>query len=199
MPNTITSIVANEYGSTHNYILTKVVADLTDAHLAWRPGPTMHSIGFLLWHLARWADALQMTIPGMTPELRQRLGVRPQIWETEGLASQWGWVAAKLGYMQTGMEMDHETATSLPLPPKDILLDYVRRAFAAAEEAVATIDDEQFVALEQPQFGDQTSEDLRESTATVGGAILSHMTHDTLHLGVIQYLRGLQGLPGTGL
>jgi DinB superfamily len=199
MPNTIASMVAKEYGSTHKYILTKVVADLTDAHLAWRPDQAMHSIGFLLWHLARWADALQTTTPGMTSELRRQLGVRPQIWEAEGLASQWGWVSSKLGYMETGMEMDHETATRLPLPPKDILLDYVRRAFAAAEDAIAAIDDEQFVALEQPQFDDQTSKGLREYTATVGGAIISHTTHDALHLGVIQYLRGLQGLPGTGL
>jgi len=82
MTNTMVSIVAHEYSSTHNYILTKVVGSLTDAQLAWRPDPTMHSIGFLLWHLARWADQLQMAIPGMSPELRQQFGVRPQIWES---------------------------------------------------------------------------------------------------------------------
>ena len=136
MSNAFASLVAKEYRATHDYILTKVVADVTDTQLAWRPSPKMHSIGFLLWHLARWADALQMTIPGMTPELHQRLGDRRQIWEAEGLATQWGWNASRLGYLETGMEMDHDTATHLPLPPKDVLIDYVRRAFAAAEQAV---------------------------------------------------------------
>jgi hypothetical protein len=95
--------------------------------------------------------------------------------------------------------MDHETATGLPLPPKAVLLDYARRAFAAVEEVVAALDDNQFVALEQSQSEDKTWDKLREYSTTVGGAILSHTTHDALHLGVIQYLRGLQGLPGTGL
>jgi hypothetical protein len=93
-----------------------------------------------VWHLARWADLLQANLPDMTPELGEKLGSSRQIWETESLAVKWGFEAAGLGYSETGWLMDDAQAAKLPLPAKDVLLDYVRRAFSAAERAVDALD-----------------------------------------------------------
>jgi hypothetical protein len=91
------------------------------------------------------------------------------------------------------MQMPDEVALKLPFPPKDDLLDYVARAFAASERAVNAIDDEQLVSREQPQpmtegiWGDKT----------VADAVLAHIRHDNRHLGMMEALFGLQGQPGS--
>jgi hypothetical protein len=69
----------------------------------------------------------------------------------------------------------------------------VRKAFAAAEDAIRAIDEEQFLAAEQPQ-------PLTEGIwgeGVVGGAILSHMIHENRHLGAVESLYGLQVGSGT--
>lgn len=184
MGDALTAIIAFHYRRTHQRVLA-LIDNLSDEQVAWRPRAGGHSIGFNLWHLARWADHLQAIIPSMTPELKRRLGEGRELWEVEGLAAAWGLTAASLGYAETGMLMDDDAATSLPLPGKAALLDYARRAFAAAQGAVAVVDDQQFV---QRQAIDPD---------TVGAAVLAYLTHDNRHLGEIESLRGLQGLRGT--
>jgi hypothetical protein len=188
--------VAAAYRETHERLLA-LAERLSDDELGWRPAGTAPSAAFTLWHLARWADHLQATLPAMTPELGQALGARRQIWEAEGLAAQWGLAGAALGYEETGMLMDDGAAALLALPARPALLDYVRRAFAAADAAVAAVDDAQFAAAEQPTAADDVGEALRASSQTVGGAIVSHLTHDNRHLGMLEMLGGLRGRAGT--
>lgn len=179
------AVVAAHYRRTHERVL-KLVEDLSDEQLAWRLPSHPHSLGFNLWHLARWADQLQMMIPRMTHDLGHRLGQRSQLWETEGLATRWGLTGAELGYEGTGMLLDDTLAATLPLPAKAELVEYARRAFDVAEEAVAAVDDEQWLQVEQtnPQ-------------GVVGSAILTHLTHENRHLGEMEFLRGLLGLTGS--
>jgi DinB family protein len=185
MSDSSAAVIAFHYRRTHERALA-LVAELSDEQAAWRPTPGAHSIGFILWHLGRWADHLQATVPTMTAELGGRLGEGRQIWEAEGLASAWGLTPASLGHAETGMLMGDDDAATLPLPDRAVLLDYARRAFAAADRAVGAIDDRQAV---QPQAGNPDR--------TVASAVLTHLTHDNRHLGEIEYLRGLQGLRGT--
>ena len=114
--------------------MLKVTEDLTEEEFTWRLGQveTAPSLGFHVWHIARWADRLQGGLPGMTSELGRRLGTRLEVWETEGLASRWGFDSEALGFGETGMGMDDDVSASLPLPSKDIVRDYARRVFAAA-------------------------------------------------------------------
>jgi hypothetical protein len=84
------------------------------------------------------------------------------------------------------MLMDEALAAGLPLPPKDVLVAYARRAFAAAEAAIAAIDDAELLRDRTDQPG-----------TPVGRAILVHIVHDNRHLGEIECLRGLLGLKGT--
>lgn len=196
MTRTTAATIADAYRETHERILA-LFERLDDEELAWRPATTTPSAAFSLWHLARWADHLQATLPTMTPELGRRLGTRPQIWVAEGFAARWGLESGTLGYEETGMLLDDESAARLRFPNRAELLDYARRAFAAAEAAVALVDEAQFGAFEQPAATDEVGAALQASSATVGGAIVSHLTHDNRHLGMLECLVGLRGRPGT--
>jgi hypothetical protein len=91
------------------------------------------------------------------------------------------------------MEMADAVATGLKFPPKDDLLDYVERSFALVAQAVSVIDEAQFNSAEQLQ-------PLTEGVwgeNTVGDAILEHVVHGNRHLGMMECLLGLQGIPGT--
>src|SRR3712207_4513797 len=114
MDKTPMDVISHYYRESHERVL-RLVEDLTEEQLAWQLAPNTTSIAFHLWHLARWADHLQAAIPGMTPELRRRLGSGRQLWDEEDLAAQWGMNAATLGYAETGMLMDDDTAGHLAL------------------------------------------------------------------------------------
>ncbi|OLC54587.1 MAG: hypothetical protein AUH85_11440, partial [Chloroflexi bacterium 13_1_40CM_4_68_4] len=133
-------LVSRLYKRTQDRIL-KLGEDLDDDHMRRRFEST-NSIAFNIWHCARWADHLQSILPLMTATLTARLAARDEIWTTEDLAARWGFPAPKkLGHAQTGMGMDEGVSATLPMPPKVQLLDYARRAFAAASSSVATVDD----------------------------------------------------------
>jgi hypothetical protein len=193
MPPTAAESVVRTYRDMHSRIL-RLAEQLSDEQLIWRPQPGALPIAFHLWHAARWADHLQASIAGMTPELARRLGPGEQAWERGGYAARWGFAGAGLGEQATGMHMDESAAVRLAWPPAPELLAYLRAAFAAAERAIAAVDDEQFAALEQPQ---PLTAGIWAEGSTVGDAILAHVTHTNRHLGMVECLRGLQGGSGT--
>lgn len=193
MKNMLSATLVRNYCLTHERLL-KLADRLTEDQLAWRPTPTAHSIAFHLWHVARWADHLQASIPGMTPALSRKLPPGRQLWEAESLTAQWGFDSTELGVAETGMTMSDEIATTLPLPAKAILLDYTRRALAAADRAVQTIDDEDFMALEQPQ---PLTAGIWAEGSTVADALFTHLCHENRHLGMMEGLFGLQAGSGT--
>ena len=137
--------------------------------------------------MARWADYTNAVIPGMTPELSRLLPATGQIWEAEQLAARWGF-ADDLGAKATGMQMGEEVGARLQYPPKDELLDYARKAFAAVEVSSAAIPPDQMGAIEQWQ----PITDGIWGEGTVGEALLDHVAHDHLHLGAMEALLGLQ-------
>lgn len=186
------ALVIHSYIDTHQRILA-FVEKMSDAQLAWRLNDDSHSITFHAWHLARWADHFQASVPGMTVELGRRLKPGVEIWTAHNMASRWHWNSAELGYRETGMGMADAVATRLVFPPQADVLDYVRQTFALTIHAAAAIDDEQFGSAEQPQA-------LTEGIwggATVGDAVMSHLTHANRHLGMMECLLGLQGTRGT--
>ena len=186
------AIMIKQYRQSHEHVFS-FLQKLSDEQVHWRLSSNSHSIAFHAWHVGRWTDHLQASIPGMTPELGRRLPPGMQIWQAEGLADAWGFNPSQLGYGETGMRMPDETAMRLPFPFKTILLDYIGNVFAAAEHAVKAIDDEQFQNAEQPQ---PMTEGIW-GRGSVGDALLSHFVHDNRHLGMMECLLGLQGRPGT--
>lgn len=190
--NTSPAVLMTEaYCACHRHMLT-YLQKMTDEQLRWQP-PGSNCIAWHAWHLARWADYFQATVPAMTPELSRRLGTGVQIWEVEKLADRWQFDASRLGYGATGMQMPDDVALKLPFPPQAELLAYMAQAFSAAERAVAAIDDEQLMSAEQPQ-------PLTEGiwgAGTVADALLAHIRHDNRHLGMMEALLGLQGQAGS--
>ena len=185
-----TLAIAARTAQAHALIL-EVTSDLSDEQLARRPADVAPSvapsIAWHLWHIARWADFLQASLPGMTPALAQRLGPGRQVWEAEGLAARWG-LAAAAGYRETGMGLDDEGSARLRLPGKAALLDYGRAAFARADRAVAAVDEGVFAT---------PCTDLYDRRTSVGSAVMSHLTHASRHLGMIEALKGMLGVRGT--
>ena len=180
---TSTSIIAeisSQYRDTQDALID-LVDSLTDSQIAWMPNETAPSIAFHVWHLARWADYLQEMINGRGS----------QIWEIEGMAARWEMDALSLGYAQTGMQMDGKAMMTFRFPAKAILLNYARRAFAAAQHAVEAISDSDFYR----KFEDLHGEGWHDGQ--IGPIITTWLTHDNRHLGMIECLIGIQGMPGT--
>jgi hypothetical protein len=187
MSNLMARELAERLAKTHARLL-EIVADLSEDQLSWRPGLYAPPIGFHLWHMARWADRVQATLPAMSAALGLRLGLGGEIWTQQALAHLWGWQTEQLGYGQTGMELSDDMAAELQLPPKEILVDYARQAFAAADRAIGTLDD---------QLLQERGVDIYGRESSVGYVLLVHLSHASRHLGMIEGLRGVQGLRGT--
>lgn len=180
MPESIMAEISEQYRNTHE-ILLDLIVNLTDDQISWTPNETTPSIGFHVWHLARWADYLQEIINGRGS----------QLWEKENLATHWNIETKSLGYAQTGMGMDDKTAVTLRMPRKELLLDYARCTFAVAEHAVEDITDSEFYKIYEVFHGENWHD------GHIGPIISTWMTHDNRHLGMIECLVGVQGIHGS--
>jgi uncharacterized damage-inducible protein DinB len=164
----------HERRDVHNGVLG-LVEDLTEEQLRWRPGPRAPSIGFHVWHLARYADKDRSDIEGT-----------PQFWVEQSLAAAWGFPAA-LGEADTGTEMADDASDLLVLPSKAALLDYTRSAFNALGECLEALPVGSLLeAVRPPALNDRRVDVLWE-----------YVTHDNRHLGMIEALKGLLGKSGT--
>ena len=191
---TVAEALADIYALGHRNVL-EAVAELDEDQMRWRP-PRTNSIGFNVWHIARWADHMQAVVGALTPGLRQRLGPGSELWAREDLSSRWGFPADKLGSAQTGMGMDEGASAELPLPRKHDLLAYATRAFEAADRSVRSVQDEDLArgAEFDPATIPWTS---ANDYGTVVGWILGGIRHDSRHLGMIEALKGAMGMRGT--
>jgi hypothetical protein len=187
------SLIVKFYLDNHIWIMD-YVDRLTDTQLYWKATPTSNSVAFILWHLARWADNLQSFIPGMTNELSRRLPSNPQIWKTYKLAEQWGFPTEEMGFDDTGWGMDETLAGIIKFPARETLLDYVRQCFATVETTVKLLTDDDLASEERPQPG---NEDSWQPGNMVARTIFGHIQHDMRHLGMIEFLVGLQSGHGS--
>ena len=188
--------IMNYYRDANADVLKKV-SDLSDEQFAWRPHPACNSVAFLLWHIARWEDHMQATVPGMTEELARRLPLSRQIRERDQIAKKWGFAELQLGELDLGTGFDRNASDEPPWPPKEILLEYVRQTFAAVEYAISFIDEGQFEEIERSQFDNEYMKETMEQSATVGNAVMEHLAHTYHHLGEIYYLIGLMNAEQT--
>jgi uncharacterized damage-inducible protein DinB len=193
----ITPLAAiNNYYRDINADVLSTVSALSDGQIAWQPHPACNSIAFLLWHIARWEDHMQATVPGMTEELSRRLPPGQQIWERDELAPKWGFASAQLGELALGTGFDRNLSNEPPWPKKDVLLEYARQTFSAVEHAISFIDEEQFQEIERSQFDNEYMNETMAQSVTVGNAVMEHLVHNVHHLGEIYYLIGLMKQSG---
>ena len=156
----------------------EAVAGLSEDQLRWQPNPSTPSIRFHLFHVARWADDLH----------RLLTGAEHQAWHAEGIAARWGLDPAALGFGESGAMVDDEAAMALPLPERDALFAYCDRVLAAADRALANVGDEEMR---------QTVTDAEGKAFPLDEAVVGQLAHTSRHLGMIECLKGVQGLRGT--
>lgn len=201
MHDEVVSVVVQRTEMTHGWIL-KITRELTDEQMAWRLSQTgPPGIGWHLWHTARWADRLQASFPNESPEADQQPDSLQGIWETEGLVDQWGLDPDVLGLLETGVLMDRPTASIVPRVGRGNLLDYAERTFSAVDQALDELDAEQFherrrsIMAYKPSGASIVPAPGPETT--VAADVGFHLSHASRHLGMIEVLRGMQGLRGT--
>ncbi len=147
--------------------LTRALDGLTQKEITWTPAPHSNSIGFLLWHVTRaedfWVNAV--------------IGGGSIIHETEGWRERLG-TADDSG----GTNYTEEQLRSWPTPKLADLLGYARAVREKTLAVVDTITAEKLPEVPRPKYLEDTV-----------GSILAHLvTEIALHVGQIEYLRGVQ-------
>jgi hypothetical protein len=92
-----------------------------------------------------------------------------------------------MGRRDTGTEMSNEAAEEIRFPDQGAVVGYAKLAFGYAEEAIELIPDDLFLALAK---GDPDGDTQLDN-------VLIYLEHLSRHLGMIESIRGLQGLVGS--
>lgn len=163
-------------------VILDFAQELNEEQLHWRPRGYSTSIGFHLWHLARESDFLKAIILERTPQLGSDFGEPHEIWVVENLAQRWGFPTDLTATVGTGL--NDEAASTLPIPPKDELVDYLKRSYEALEAFVELLDER------YPAF-DGLEEDLQQKLQNIRLNLLVFLSHDCRHLGMMECLKGL--------
>jgi len=182
----LTRLLVANYALAHERTL-KVVSDLTDEQFAKPLHPSVHSIGWQLWHVARWDDRFAEILLENLPALAREHGAAGQVWKSDSIGERWGFPVGTLGLRDTGTDMKDEDADQLRLPAKSEVVDYARRAFAFADKVTGSLTDE-LILMESPRDPDHES---------VGQNVMYWIDHVNRHLGMMEAMKGQLGLTGS--
>src|SRR3954468_15182300 len=171
------------YRRTHDAIID--VASKTDESTLHKAAGTSNSIGFNLWHVARWDDSLFPQMATHVNALAAPLGHPEQLWIREDLAQRWQ-LPSDLGGGAAGTGLPPDTAHSLVLPARAELIDYATRVFAEFAERITRIDSAALALMIPPK-----------NERAVGHWLLYYWEHAARHLGMMEAIRGVFGESGS--
>jgi len=180
-PRTLGQTLLRFYRLAHERLL-KAGEELSAEQFAWSAGPSLHSVAWQLWHAARWDDVLASYFHRALAK-----DPRAQVWERESLADRWSLASGSMGRRDTGTEMTDEAAEEIRFPDQKEVVGYARLAFAYAEEGIQLMPDALLLAVAKDDPDGDTQLDN----------ILIYLEHLSRHLGMIEAIRGLQGLTGS--
>jgi hypothetical protein len=168
------------YALTHERLL-KAAEELSPEQFARSAGPSLHSVAWQLWHAARWDDFF-------AAHFHKDFAHDPQtqVWERESLAERWSFASGAMGRRDTGTEMSDEMAEKVKFPDRKEVVSYARLAFAYADEAVRLMRDQLLEVAKDDADGDTNLDN-----------VLIYLEHLSRHLGMIESIKGLQGLVGS--
>ena len=169
------------YRLTHERLL-KVSDDLSAEEFVWSGGPSLHSVAWQLWHSARWDDFFAAHVQADFDR-----DPATEIWERERLADGWSLVHGAIGRRDAGTGMDDASADAMRFPAQSVVIAYARRAFDYAEGAIGAIPEDRLTLVAKDDADGDTYLDN----------ILIYYEHLNRHLGMIEAIRGLQGLVGS--
>ena len=185
-PESATRLLVWNFALAHERML-KVVDDLTDDQFSNSLHASVHSIGWQLWHTARWDDRFAEILLEKLPGLAERHGPARQLWNSESIGERWGLPVAKMGLRDTGTNMEDEAAEQMMLPTKPEVVDYAKRAFAFADEVCSSLTDD-VLLMELPGDPDHDS---------TGQNLMYWLDHVNRHLGMMEAMKGQLGLTGS--
>ena len=146
--------------------LEKALKGLTEEEVSWTPKVNCNSIIFIFWHLVRVEDIWISRI----------LQNRKETYESEGWQGQLGTPAKESGFQYTAKELQ-----SWSMPKIELLNKYAASVRAKTIKLLSSITPEKLSEVVRPGHRYETV-----------GAILSHLiTEIALHVGQIDYLRGM--------
>ena len=180
-PRSVGESLSRSYKLAHERLL-KVSEELTPEQFAWSAGPSLHSVAWQLWHAARWDDVFAAYL-----HRASRREPRAEVWERESLAEKWSLASGAMGRRDTGTQMTDEMAENVKFPSQNEVVGYARLAFGYAEEGVALMPDDVLLAVAKDDADGDTKLDN----------VLIYLEHLSRHLGMIESIRGLQGLVGS--
>ena len=174
------------YKRNHTLILN-LTESLSEEQLHWKPAGYNNSIGFNLWHIARWSDNLVSEVLKEFPDLGIDLGDAREIWEQESLGEKWGLPPV---LYPGGTGLSDEAANGLIFPAKEEMLSYLRKTFSRTEEFIEKFD------ARYPQAERAADEKLFKMLADIRWNLYYYLMHHCRHLGMMEALKGL--LTGKG-
>ncbi len=180
-PRSTQSSILRFYRLTHERLL-RLAEDLSPAQFTWSAGESLHSVAWQLWHSARWDDFF-------AAHLQADFGLDPstEIWERDGLIEKWSFAHGSIGRRDAGTGMGDAAAERMRFPEPSVVVDYARRSFAFVGSALGAIPEDRLTAVAKDDPDGDTYLDN----------ILIYYEHLNRHLGMIEAIRGLQGLSGT--
>jgi hypothetical protein len=153
--------------------------------------PSIHSLAYQVWHVARWTDLFAWSLAQHDGQLRvvgyPGRAEPVEIWVADDLAHRWGLPTGAMGRRDSGTSMDDVEADGLAWPARAELVDYATRAFELGQRIVAAIPE---AALLEPAPGDPDGDSYAEN-------ILIYSEHDSRHLGMMEAIAGLLGGSGS--
>jgi len=180
-PRTLGETLERFYRVTHERLLN-AVRDLSPEQFAWSAGPSLHSAAWQLWHAARWDDVF-------AAHFHKDFAREPftEVWARESLADRWSMDAGSMGRRDSGTEMSDEAAERMRFPDPNEVIAYARLAFAYAEGAIELMSDDALLAV---------AKDDRDGDTNLDNVVI-YFEHLNRHLGMIEAIKGLQGLTGS--
>ena len=145
----------------------RLLRDLDDDALTYRPGPEANTIAWLVWHLARVQDDHVADVAGTE-----------QVWTAQGYADRFGlpFDVGAIGFGQSSEEVGQVRADPA------LLREYLDAVTDATLAYVATI---------QPDDLDRIVDKRWDPPVTLGVRLVSVVSDDLQHLGQAAYVKGL--------
>lgn len=186
-------------------LLINATRDLTESQFSFQPqSRNTPSIGWHLWHIARWADRQQAGLSDPSGTVDRAGVMATERWARQNLTVAWGLDPATLGVFEVGSEMDADTVPLLSRLGKAGILEYALSTFSDFDAIVRNISDEALwlpvktatnVDFKPGILGSLTI--ISPADVRVIDDLLFHEGHASRHLGMIEALRGLVMENGT--
>lgn len=183
-------LLARQYHACHKAALA-MVDELSQEQFRWRPTRGPQSIGWNLWHIARWDDYLAEVLLLETPSL-SHVGPARQVWKERGIAARWGLDSIDLGLEDGGTSLTDVQAAAMTFPSKEAVIEYAEGAFDHLDAILPELDDSLI-----PQVLPTVTTEAFPTHEPYGVTVMEMFRHACEHLGMMEAVKGMLGLRGS--